>query len=72
MTACAVGTGIASGVIGLAVSEQWNIAAGGAIVLTAAAIFAVSLVVTSATGRLTRARPERHHAEKAAPIRSEA
>lgn len=54
MTAVAMGLGVASGVIGLAVSEQWNVAAGGAIVLTAAAFFAVSAVVAPGAGRLAQ------------------
>jgi manganese/iron transport system permease protein len=47
MTALAIALGVASGVIGLTVSEQWNVAAGGAIVLTVAAFFVVSLVARS-------------------------
>ncbi|MCK9894340.1 metal ABC transporter permease [Frankia sp. AgB32] len=47
MTALAMAIGVASGVIGLAVSEQWNVAAGGAIVLTVATFFVVSLTVRS-------------------------
>ncbi|EIV95003.1 metal ABC transporter permease [Frankia sp. QA3] len=47
MTAAAIVIGVASGVIGLAVSEQWNVAAGGAIVLSVAAFFVVSLVLRS-------------------------
>ncbi|MCM3921384.1 metal ABC transporter permease [Frankia sp. AiPs1] len=47
MTAVAMGVGVASGVLGLAVSEQWNVAAGGAIVLSVAAFFMVSLVLRS-------------------------
>ncbi|CAO5192844.1 Metal ABC transporter permease [Frankia sp. AiPs1] len=47
MTAVAMALGVLSGVIGLTVSEQWNVAAGGAIVLTVAAFFTVSLVVRS-------------------------
>jgi manganese/iron transport system permease protein len=45
MTAVAVAIGVLCGVVGLAVSEQWNVAAGGAIVLTVAALFALSLLV---------------------------
>ncbi|WP_322759986.1 metal ABC transporter permease [Frankia sp. Cr2] len=60
MTAVAIAVGIASGAIGLAVSRQWSVAAGGAIVLTAAGIFALSLVVAPAVGLLVRwfARPK--------------
>ncbi|WP_163548011.1 metal ABC transporter permease [Candidatus Frankia nodulisporulans] len=47
MTAVAMVIGVLSGVVGLAVSEQWNVAAGGAIVLTVAAFFTVSLVARS-------------------------
>ncbi len=54
MTAVAMGVGVASGVIGLAVSEQWRVAAGGAIVLTAAGIFALSMVVVPGMGLLAR------------------
>jgi ABC-type Mn2+/Zn2+ transport system permease subunit len=50
--------GAASGVIGLAVSQQWRVAAGATIVLVAAAIFALSLVVAPRHGlaSLVRAR----------------
>jgi manganese/iron transport system permease protein len=45
MTALSMALGVLAGVVGLAVSAQWNIAAGGAIVLTVAALFAGSLAV---------------------------
>jgi zinc transport system permease protein len=47
----AVGTGIASAVLGLVAARQWALAAGGSIVLVAAALFAV----TSAVAGLRRA-----------------
>jgi manganese/iron transport system permease protein len=54
-TAVAVGVGVTSAVVGLAVSEQWRVAAGGAIVLTVAAFFTASLVMAPAvTSRLRR------------------
>lgn len=43
MTVLAGGLAIASGVVGLAISEQWNVAAGGAIVLTVAGLFLLSV-----------------------------
>ena len=54
MTAVAVVVGIASGVIGLAVSQQWSIAAGGAIVLTATGFLILSMLFVPGTGLLTR------------------
>ncbi len=56
MTAVAIAIGVASGVIGLAVSQQWSVAAGGAIVLTAAGIFVLSVVVAPGTGLVARLR----------------
>jgi ABC-type Mn2+/Zn2+ transport system permease subunit len=47
--------GAASGVVGLAISLQWRVAAGATIVLVAAALFAVSLVVAPRHGLLARA-----------------
>ncbi|MBL7491759.1 metal ABC transporter permease [Frankia sp. AgB1.9] len=45
MTALSMVLGVFAGVVGLAVSAQWNIAAGGAIVLTVTALFAGSLLL---------------------------
>ncbi|WP_232303780.1 hypothetical protein [Pseudofrankia sp. DC12] len=45
MTALAMALGMVAGVACLAMSAQWNIAAGGAIVLTVTALFAGSLLV---------------------------
>ncbi|WP_239307856.1 MULTISPECIES: metal ABC transporter permease [unclassified Frankia] len=56
MTAVAIAIGVASGVIGLAVSQQWSVAAGGAIVLTAAGIFVLSVLVAPGAGLLARLR----------------
>ena len=42
----AVGVGIASAVLGLVAARQWALAAGGAIVLVAAALFAIAAVVS--------------------------
>jgi len=53
--ALAAALGAASGVIGLAISLQWRVAAGATIVLVAAAIFAVSLVVAPRHGLLAAA-----------------
>ena len=55
--ALAAALGAASGVIGLAISLQWRVAAGATIVLVAAALFAVSLVVAPRHGLLARRRP---------------
>lgn len=58
MTALSMALGVLAGVLGLAVSAQWNIAAGGAIVLTVAAMFALSLLVAPRTrGRARAAVP---------------
>jgi manganese/iron transport system permease protein len=51
MTALSMALGVVASVLGLAVSAQWDVAAGGAIVLTIAALFAVSLLIAP------RARP---------------
>ena len=48
--------GAASGVIGLAISLHWRVAAGATIVLVAAALFAASLVVAPRHGLLARRR----------------
>jgi ABC-type Mn2+/Zn2+ transport system permease subunit len=53
--ALAATLGAASGVVGLAISLQWRVAAGATIVLVAAAAFAVSLVVAPRHGLLARA-----------------
>jgi ABC-type Mn2+/Zn2+ transport system permease subunit len=52
--AVAAAVGAASGVIGLAISLQWRVAAGAAIVLVAAALFAASLLVAPRHGLLAR------------------
>jgi manganese/iron transport system permease protein len=46
MTALAVAIGVASGVIGVVLSRAVDIAAGGAIVLTLAAVFVLSVLLT--------------------------
>lgn len=46
MTAVSIGIAVLSGVIGLAVSERWNVAAGGAIVLAVAGFFTLSLALS--------------------------
>jgi ABC-type Mn2+/Zn2+ transport system permease subunit len=48
--------GAASGLVGLAISLQWRVAAGATIVLVAAALFAISLVVAPHHGLLARRR----------------
>lgn len=59
MTALSMVLGVVSGVVGLAVSVQANVAAGGAIVLVTAALFALSLVVAPRSGRVGRLWPGR-------------
>ena len=54
MTALAVAVAITSAVAGLLLSRRWDVAAGGAISLTAAAIFAASLLIGP---RARRPRP---------------
>jgi len=54
--------GAASGVIGLAVSQHWRVAAGATIVLVAAALFAVSLVVAPRHGLASQLRAGRRPA----------
>jgi manganese/iron transport system permease protein len=55
MTAVAIGIAVTSGVIGLAASESWRVAAGGATVLAVAAFFTVSLFLApAARSRLRR------------------
>ncbi|WP_250287250.1 metal ABC transporter permease, partial [Frankia sp. CiP1_Cm_nod2] len=56
MTVLSVSLGAASGVIGLAVSRQWSVAAGGAIVLTASGVFALSALLAPAVGTPSRRR----------------
>ncbi|OAA23150.1 manganese/iron transport system permease protein [Frankia sp. EI5c] len=48
MTAVSIGVAIACGVVGLAISAQWDVAAGGAIVLTIAAALVCSLALDAA------------------------
>ncbi|WP_018504018.1 metal ABC transporter permease [Parafrankia discariae] len=50
MTAVSIAVAVVCGVVGLAVSEQWDIAAGGAIVLTLAAALVLSLVLAPRGG----------------------
>ncbi|WP_018636739.1 metal ABC transporter permease [Parafrankia elaeagni] len=57
MTAVSVAVAIICGVGGLAVSEQWDVAAGGAIVLTVAAALVSSLVLAPLVGRSGRDAP---------------
>jgi len=52
--ALAATLGASSGVVGLAISLQWRVAAGATIVLVAATLFAVSLVVAPRHGLLAR------------------
>jgi manganese/iron transport system permease protein len=68
--ALAAALGAASGVVGLAISFQWRLAAGATIVLVAAALFAVSLVVAPRHGLL--ARRLAHVAPGSAPTNSRA
>ncbi|WP_242606927.1 metal ABC transporter permease [Protofrankia symbiont of Coriaria ruscifolia] len=59
MTTLSIVIGVASSVIGLVISEQWSVAAGGAIVLTASGIFVLSALLVPATGTLVRRRRAR-------------
>jgi manganese/iron transport system permease protein len=52
--ALAAALGAASGVVGLAISLQWRVAAGATIVLVAAAAFTLSLAVAPRHGLLAR------------------
>jgi ABC-type Mn2+/Zn2+ transport system permease subunit len=66
--ALAAGLGAASGVIGLAISQHWRVAAGATIVLVAAGLFAASLLAAPRHGLLARWRTRRAPAP-AAPDR---
>jgi manganese/iron transport system permease protein len=57
--AVAAAIGVASGVVGLAISQHWRVAAGAAIVLVAATLFTVSLLVAPRHGLLARRRVSR-------------
>jgi len=57
MTALSMALGVTAGVVGLAVSAQWDVAAGGAIVLTLAALFTLSLLVAPRARPLTARQP---------------
>jgi ABC-type Mn2+/Zn2+ transport system permease subunit len=54
MTAVAAGVGMASGVLGLAISQSARVAAGATIVLVACGFFAVSALVAPRAGTLAR------------------
>jgi ABC-type Mn2+/Zn2+ transport system permease subunit len=54
--------GAASGVVGLAVSQHWRVAAGATIALVAGIVFAVSLLVAPRHGLLGLGRARRHRA----------
>jgi ABC-type Mn2+/Zn2+ transport system permease subunit len=69
--ALAAGLGAASGVIGLAVSQHWRVAAGATIVLAAAGMFAASLLAAPRHGVLARwraRRPARSRPGRAAAV----
>ena len=55
--AIAAAVGAASGVVGLALSSRWDIAAGPTIAVVVSSVFAVSLVVSPRHGLLARMRP---------------
>jgi manganese/iron transport system permease protein len=57
--AVAAAIGVASGVVGLAISQHWRVAAGATIVLVAATLFTVSLLVAPRHGLLARRRVSR-------------
>jgi len=59
--------GVASAVVGLAVSQHWRVAAGATIVLVAAAFFAVSLVVAPRHGLAGQLRARRRATAAARP-----
>ena len=56
MMVTATAVGVASGVVGLSVSQLVDVAAGAAIVITSCAVFAVSFVLTRARSRWQTAR----------------
>jgi ABC-type Mn2+/Zn2+ transport system permease subunit len=60
--AVAAAIGVASGVVGLAISQHWRVAAGATIVLVAATLFTVSLLVAPRHGLLARRRVGRPRA----------
>lgn len=57
MTIIGIGAGAGSGLIGVLISSQYDVAAGGAVTLTIGVLFALSLLVAAATSRRTGARP---------------
>jgi manganese/iron transport system permease protein len=59
MTVVAAGLGAASGVIGLCLSAAYDVAAGGAIALTATGLFALSAAFRQALERCCASRPRR-------------
>lgn len=60
MHVVAVAVGVASGLVGLVLSQQWGVAAGGAITLVAALAFAISWLAAPRHGVLSgRVRPRR-------------
>jgi manganese/iron transport system permease protein len=66
--AVAAAIGVASGVVGLAISQHWRVAAGAAIVLVAATLFTVSLLVAPRHGLLARRRVGRPEAPARAGV----
>jgi manganese/iron transport system permease protein len=52
MQAAAAGIGAASGIVGLYISFWWNVASGGAVVLTATAVFFAVFLTQTALGAL--------------------
>jgi manganese/iron transport system permease protein len=59
MTVLAVGVGVGSGVLGLAISERANVSAGATAVLVASAAFGLSLLASPRHGLLARVRTAR-------------
>jgi ABC-type Mn2+/Zn2+ transport system permease subunit len=66
--AVAAAIGVASGVVGLAISQHWRVAAGATIVLVAATLFTVSLLVAPRHGLLARRRVGRPRAPARAGV----
>jgi ABC-type Mn2+/Zn2+ transport system permease subunit len=66
--AVAAAIGVASGVVGLAISQHWRVAAGATIVLVAATLFTVSLLVAPRHGLLARRRVGRPEAPARAGV----
>ncbi len=65
--ALAAGIGIASGIVGLAISQHWRVAAGATIVLVATALFVLSYLAAPHHGLIARGRARRQPRPAPAP-----